>query len=272
LLVSGDITRWAADDEFETAKKFLGSKLDLNPPSGNYVGLGHPYWRSTAIPGNHDQWSGYPTVFGGPAIGRLRMFPRKDLPYIQSRSFSNREVQLIGIDTDADVSAYGLKRLLARGSFQKQLATLGPRLGAKRPDQIRVLVMHHSWHERGLRLAIDRGTRAALAQFLEAHGIQIVLTGHTHGPLVQPFAVGSPPHLVLECRCGTTTQHDQVPVKWRTLLGGFPSRSKWPPNALLVHELIDVDGKFYWKVETFRRSKKSGFVSIGQVGQRKTIV
>jgi hypothetical protein len=71
---------------------------------------------------------------------------------------------------------------------------------------------------------------------------------------------------VLECRCGTTTQFDQVPYSWRTLLGTFPQRS-WPGNTLLVHRLYDVGNATRWDVETFVRTKSSGFMSMGPLGQ-----
>lgn len=174
-------------------------------------------------------------------------------------------MQFIGIDTDRDVSPRGLKRLRAVGSFQSQLGALGGLLTTKKREQIRVLLMHHSWHTRGLLLSIDRGSRSALNQFLVDHEVQIVLTGHTHHALVQKFIPpvrGAQP--ILEGRCGTTTQNDQVAYNWRTLFGTLPWR-KWPRNALLVHRLYEEAGRTIWEAETFGRMRK-GFVSRGQLG------
>src|SRR5207302_3824112 len=119
-------------------------------------------------------------------------------------------------------------------SFQNQLAALTTRLHAGKARQpIRVLLMHHSWHKRGLVLSIARASRAALEQFLVAERFQLILTGHTHEPLANNFTVPiAGATSILECRCGTTSQHDHVPYAWRGLLGNFPSRN-WPMNSLL---------------------------------------
>jgi hypothetical protein len=47
--------------------------------------------------------------------------------------------------------------------------------------------MHHSWDKRNGLLSIDQGSRAALAQFLVNNGIQLVLSGHMHYPLIKAF-------------------------------------------------------------------------------------
>jgi hypothetical protein len=185
---------------------------------------------------------------------------------------NGRQLQILGIDTDADVHPRRLKRFRAVGSFQTQLAPAAALLGMRGPKQIRVLLMHHSWDRQGLILAIDHGSRAALGQFLITHGIQILMTGHTHDALVQPLV---PPlrggHSVLECRCGTTTQVDQVPFAWRNIIGGFPIR-RWPENTLLVHRLFDQQGQVRWEVETFYRDRAKGFQTVGPRGQHQLVI
>lgn len=270
VIVTGDVTRVGDGVEFDTANDFLSSQIDLNPPQGNYVGLHCSKWLDTAIPGNHDHWPGKPVVFGGPHSTFARYFPPSKFPYVCNITLSNgRILQLIGINTDADVNPNGLKRLRAVGSFQTQLAAVAPRLGKKTNAEIRVLLIHHSWHKRGLILLIDRGTRGALVQFFQTHGIQLVLTGHTHQTRHQGFTIST--NMLLECRCGTTTQHDQVPFLWRTLLGSFPKRS-WPENTLLVHRLYDEGFSTRWYVETFVRTKTKGFDTIGVPGKDDILV
>jgi Calcineurin-like phosphoesterase len=274
LITSGDITRFGGGPEFDAADDYLVSRLDLNPPNGNYVGLRYQNWRDTAIPGNHDHWPGSPSILGGPSAALAAYFPPGNLPYVHDFPLlpNRRRLRLIGIDTDSGVQSRGLNRVRAVGSFQTQLAGAAPLLGAKQPDEIRVLLMHHSYNHRGWVLGIDRGSRAALDQFLFAHGIRIVLTGHTHRPLVQQFIPQvHRAYPVLECRCGTTTQQDQVPYQWRNLFGNLPAR-QWPENTLLVHRLEDDNGTTRWSVETFVRTRSQGFVTVGPRGQAQIIV
>src|SRR6266446_5663100 len=64
LIISGDLTRVGGQWEFETAQEFL--ETELQPPKGNYVGLGVANWRELTIPGNHDRYPGIPFLCGGP--------------------------------------------------------------------------------------------------------------------------------------------------------------------------------------------------------------
>jgi 3',5'-cyclic AMP phosphodiesterase CpdA len=258
VIVSGDLTRVGNGLEFDHADSFLGSRLSL--PSGE-VGFRLKQWRDFAIPGNHDHWPGLAVVLGGPHPRLASYFPPPSLPYIRYLPLANGwELQIIGINTDADVNPRGLKRLRAVGSFQSQLGLAAARLRALRPQQLRVLLMHHSWDPQTFFLAIDRGSRAALDQFLTAHGIRILLTGHTHEPLLKDFLPASRGARVLECRCGTTTQVDQVPVAWRSAFGSLPKR-KWPDNTFLLHRLYEVRGHVQWTAECYHRDPTYGFQS-----------
>ena len=273
LIVSGDLTRVGDEQEFKNANDFLISQLDLNPPRGNFVGLRYSEWRNYAIPGNHDHWPGQAVIFGGPHAALKQYFPPQSLPYVRNLQLANgRVLQLVGINTDADVHPRGLKRLMAVGSFQNQLAAAAPKLGPREDEQIRALLMHHSWDKRHGPLSIDRGSRSALMQFLVDHGIQLILSGHMHWVLLKEFV---PPvaqaNRLLECRCGTTTQNDQVPYEWRTLFGGFPRR-RWDENTLLVHRLYDKNGTTHWCVESFVRTKTKGFDTFGPMKQASIIV
>jgi hypothetical protein len=127
-----------------------------------------------------------------------------------------------------------------------------------------VLVMHHSWHRKGV-LRISKASRGALAQFLEEEDIRIVLSGHVHTPHVKSFRPRPNGPVVHECRCGTTTQIDKMAYGAKTLFGGFPLRPKWPANSLLVHRLARENAALTWQVETLVRTRK-GFSSLGSKG------
>jgi hypothetical protein len=274
VLVSGDITRCGGVKEFDVANEFLKSAVDLNPPQKNHCGLGVADWRDFAIPGNHDHWEGAVHPWGRPTRGLLKYFPSGAMPYIREVTLGNgRTVLIAGIDTDADVGPFSLKRMAAIGSFKSQLRALDPLFRQKnREGAIAALVMHHSWAKKTGPLSIDSGSRDALARFLRNHSIKLILTGHTHESVLLDFLpdTESGPS-VLECRCGTTTQHDEVPYDWLTAFKKFPRR-QWPQNCLLVHRLIGREGSTMWDVETFARTRDKGFRSIGFVGQRNLVV
>ena len=97
----------------------------------------------------------------GPTSALGAYFP--GMPFVVQRVLPNgREIQFAGINTDADVHPRWQQRPRAVGSFQSQLMALAPKLARRGDNQIRVLLMHHSWDKRGTILAIDRGSRAAL--------------------------------------------------------------------------------------------------------------
>lgn len=264
LLVTGDITRIGGEAEYDTADRFLGSQVDLNPPNQNWVGLDAKDWREQAIPGNHDHWSGKPTIWGGPPVAFPKYFANFRPPNVPTICriplFDNRALQIARINTDADVSPWGLSRARAVGSFQSQLAALKNRWGRLKNGTIRVLMMHHSWDRRGFLLSIDKSTRQALEAFLVATQTRILLTGHTHEPLLKSFIAkhDGESQDVLECRCGTTTQVDDVPLDWRKLVGSFPRRT-WPANSLLLHRLYREGDRVRWEAQTIVRTNKSGF-------------
>lgn len=265
LVVSGDLTRVGDGVEFDAANDYLGATLVL--PCGN-VGLDQGAWRYHAITGNHDYWVGRPQIWGGPHTRLATYFPAGSFPYLRTLPLSNgMKLQIVGINTDDGVGPHSVKRGRAVGSFQNQLAAAAPLLKQRKEGRIRVLLMHHSYLWNGFFLSIDSGSRAALDQFLVTHGISVLMTGHTHEPLLRVFTPLNQ-RTVLECRCGTTTQVDQVPFAWRNTLGTFPMR-KWPANTLLVHRVYDDNGNTVWEVETYYRDKRAGFQSVGFAGQNE---
>jgi len=263
LVVSGDVTRCGGTVELDNAESFLSAKLSL--PVGQ-IGLGVATWRDHTIPGNHDHWPGNARIFGGPnpAVVPRLIVPN---PTVQVLKSGGKTVQLININTDAGVRPNGFQRIFGIGEFRRELANVKVILSGMPEFDVRVLLMHHSWHKKGL-LRISRGSRAALAQFLDQENIHIVLTGHVHDPAVVRFAPPGTKWTVTECRCGTTTQMDKMAYDAKTLFGHFPRRPDWPSNSLLVHRLFaDSAGKLFWRVNTYVRLR-SGFTDMGKKGMK----
>lgn len=254
VLVTGDYTRYGAAAEISLAFDYLKRVIDIYPPRRRMVGL---LLRKDppGIPGNHDHWAGSPF----PVTPTASLFPGLGgLPGVVGPiPLTHKRALVIGqIDSDADVQSRSPKRLLAVGSFTSQLSALAQRLGANVGNDVRVLMVHHSWQRTGLTLSMDSASKAALEQFLVAHDIRAVLTGHTHQPLTVPIP-GTP---ASELCCGTTTQMDSVPYLWKTVLGTFPGMRNWPINTLMVHKIYeDATGVLEWVAETYWRSKSAGF-------------
>ena len=140
------------------------------------------------------------------------------------RLANGRVLQWIGVDTDADVSPRGLKRLRAVGSFQSQLAKAAPRLGVASDMVIRVLLiaplLGPAW-----RAPLDRSGNPLGSGAVPSRPQNTARTDRAHTqPLIQPFATGVPgAQPVWEGRCGTSAQIDQVSYASRTSWGPFQS-------------------------------------------------
>jgi DNA repair exonuclease SbcCD nuclease subunit len=270
LVVTGDFTRCGGPSEIATARAFLGSSVDLNPPAGNLVGLRLGAVPVASITGNHDQWGGLNRPWGGGPLAAGALVP-SNMPFVLQYPLANgRRLLLAGVDTDADINPRGMKRVLAMGSFQNQLVALDQKLPRWQPGDIRVLMSHHSMARKGLTLRMDAGSKAALSVFLADSKFSILLSGHTHEHLFSPFGVTASdgtPAQVEELTCGSTTQHDQVPYSWRSFMGKLPTRA-WPANTLLVHRIIGTPGATTWETEAWVRTS-GGFRSLGAHGQRR---
>jgi hypothetical protein len=254
LLMTGDLTSSGSSTQFAAGDDYLRDVLV--PPQGSYFGLGEADWRDRGIPGNHDHWPGTFFSWRGPlppVRNWLNTFPAiADPPLPLTPRVGLRFLRLA---TDADVFPLTPARLLARGEFTSQLLQLDSKLPDQAPDEIRVLLLHHSYEHQGLTLEMNPASRALLEDFLFKKNIPVILTGHTHEPLVRRLTTAG--HPFLEGRCGTTTQADQVPLGWpwrgqsRTLT----------VQTLLVHRLFqENDGTIVWHAETYRRHKFQGFV------------
>jgi hypothetical protein len=240
VILSGDATAFGKPDEFNNAHNFITAQL-------HGVGMGARNYAS--IPGNHDHWPGSGRIVGRPTIGLSKYFPPPRapswvglLPAVQPFRLT-----LIQINTDADVYSYSRGRVMARGKFHNQIAFLDRHLPPKAADEKRILLLHHSMlldrpHYKAP-LSIKHRSAGALEQAIVRHGIGVLMCGHTHALADVISFTAAAPNLakqgVIECRCGTTTQRDQIPSHYRTPTGQWPA---WPldQNSLLVHR-FEVD-------------------------------
>lgn len=263
LVTTGDITATGNPREFDLANQYLAGIL--RSPEGDRVGLEVPEWGETAIPGNHDHWSGYPLPIGIPSSAFHRYFPRYPLsgPIFALRP--GLRLRMLRIDTDADSTF--MERVRALGSFRTQLQTLQGMLDelADTTDEIRVLCLHHSITFKGSILEINPDSRRDLEQFVLRNRISVLLSGHIHRPVhigTFEFESAKPPVPdVIEARCGTTTQIDPTIGRHRDLDGKVSAA--WP-NSLLVHRVREAGQEIWWETELYLESR-AGFVRADQM-------
>lgn len=190
-------------------------------------------------------------MFGGPTAGLAQCFGTSLQSSVVPLSSGHR-LHFLRIDSDADVWPHGASRLLARGSFKPQLKQLSASLNVPEREEIRVLLLHHSYAHKGKTLAINSSSRAALNDFIVDHNIAVLLCGHVHQPpnvVVLTATHNKQSVLFLEARCGTTTQVSTFPYDASTLLNRRPVRPDHWPNSLLVHRLLFKSGKLIWETE-----------------------
>lgn len=261
LLVTGDLTACGKPSEFTLATAYLTKTITL---PFRETGLGVPDALSRSISGNHDQWPGSIRILGGPSPGLTATFtktppPPFPFPPVSIALTKRRKLSIYGIDSDADVFSIGLNRFFARGRFLSQLQALASMIGPRAKHEIRVLLVHHSpAYNEGHKLAVDTRSLKALWGFVEQHHISVMLTGHIHRPLprvsyVSHKGVRWP---VLEARCGTTTQTDEMPLNW--IAKGTNDPLRFPRNSLLVHRLYDTGDEIEWRTDLMWRGE-SGY-------------
>lgn len=263
VLVTGDYTRCGGTKEFDNVRSYLQSQVTLVPSANVQAGLSLGTV-PMGISGNHDQWGGvnFPLSRAASQAGTSALHPT--FPYVWDPLplHGDRSLVIAGVDSDADVaSGDAMKRLLAIGSFQTQLASLAPRLGPNSDGDVRVLLVHHSWGYQGTSLKMDQGSKQALQNFVGAHEVRVVLTGHTHTPNFRTMTRGR--FRSYELCCGTTTQLDYIPYEWKTAMGTLPVDRKWPSNTLLLHEIVADAGELTWETQMYHRTMSNGFVPIG---------
>jgi 3',5'-cyclic AMP phosphodiesterase CpdA len=259
LLVTGDLTACGKVDEFKLATAYLTQTITLR---FRETGLGVPDALSRSISGNHDQWPGSIRVVGRATDGLTTTFtehPPFPFAPVTIPLTKRRQLSIYGIDSDADVFAFGIKRAFARGRFLSQLQALASMIGPRSKNEIRVLLLHHSpAYSTGLKLVIDDESVKALWGFVKQHHISVLLTGHIHRPLARVRHVSHKDAQwhVLEARCGTTTQTDEMPLNW--IAKGTDDPQRFPRNSLLVHRLFDTGAKIEWRTDLIWR-RHSGY-------------
>ena len=256
MVITGDMTACGKPAEFTTATQFAQTSIRVG--RGHY-GLRHKKVLDHAIPGNHDHWPGSIRVVGRReecTTARRQMFPQLPFDPYPVDLPNGKTLLVAGINSDEDVWEFGLTRALARGKFISQLQALQRAIGARGRDEIRVLLVHHSPSWTGLKLAVDSKSDDALWKTITQYGFSVVLTGHIHIPIgrITPVTFDGRNWNVLEARCGTTTQTDQVPINWR---GEVPP-DRFPRNSLLVHRLVDYGDRIDWEVDLYWR-RETGF-------------
>jgi hypothetical protein len=251
IIVTGDLSRQGDAPELSLARRFFESEIDLMPPYGDYVGL-KAYGKILAIPGNHDHWAGVPVPVGATPSSYYRYFIDA-LPATHSIPLGRHGhvLTLLEIDSDADVRPNSIQRAFARGSFRSQLQRLDAMLTPRAEREVRVLAIHHARTWAGFNLAMSASAKKELDSFLQQHEISVILCGHTHKPAISRHHAGG--RECWECGAGSTTQFDAVPLKWRRKLRD-PNRANLEPNALLLHRILDIDGRLEWKTTTYLRS------------------
>ena len=252
LIVTGDLTSCGAEDEYEAARDYLGADLKAN--RGHSLGLHATRWTQLAIPGNHDHWPGHP-IIGAPLTCLNETFRRT--PFIDDpvRLDTGHEIQFLGIDTDADVSPTGHRRIAASGAFLSELKALESDLPPARKHQIRVLLMHHSsCFTHGILCRMASSSRSALYDLMATKAIRLLLCGHTHVPNLKRFPIyhlGKEMMKAVEACCGSTSILTTLPMD-TTLLGLRPTRRKWIPNSVIVHTLLAAPNReLHWRMQVF---------------------
>jgi 3',5'-cyclic AMP phosphodiesterase CpdA len=175
VVVSGDLTQRARHGEFQRARAFVREMGRAGPV---YV-----------LPGNHDvQWWWRPLVpFGGEAKYRKyrqyfgpELTPTLDLPGVLITGALTSHGVAWGSLT-SQVRDVAVKGHLPKSAIVRATATFGK----ARPEQARVLVLHHNVLRGALshRMGLARWRMAQ--QRIVASGADVVLCGHDHQEQVE---------------------------------------------------------------------------------------
>jgi hypothetical protein len=259
VLVSGDLTACGKVQEFDLALNYLTRDIQL-PFRIAGLRIANPIART--ITGNHDQWPGSIRVVGSPTAGLRTTFPATPaFPFapVLIPLAGKRQLSIYGIDSDANVWPWGANRLMARGHFVDQLTSLKNAIGPRKKNEIRVLLVHHSpAYDKGHTLVIRKDSLSALRGLVQQCHISVLLTGHIHRPdaAISDISYKGARWQLLEARCGTTTQTDEIPLNW--VAKGTNDPNRFPANSLLVHRLYDTGRTIKWHSSLMTRTP-SGF-------------
>ena len=257
VVVTGDITATGAEGQYTTALEYLLGSL-VDPSTGLPLGLQLAHSSPPMIPGNHDHWPGQRCtarrlalcMLGPSTPGLSRTFTKMPISPVRIPLAMTPPCTLViaGLNTDADVGNRKVPRFFARGSFVTQCGAVFATLGPRKPDELRILLVHHSAIEEGVHrfmLRMEPASRAALAATVQKAGIAMVLSGHQHWvDYARPE--DDPSVVIREARCGTTTARDY----------GHAGLKR---DTALIHRLFDDKlGGIRWEMEVRARRNDVG--------------
>lgn len=254
ILVSGDLTRCGAPDEFRVASSYLHDM----PPPGRV-----PRWGIAQlgpvfeVPGNHDHWDGRMFSVAGklaiqrawnPAVFRSPIHPDgyfEAHPWTKPLASAAIRVEIHAIDTQSGFTATDTN-LRARGAIAtEQLEELDRLVEDTPADEgqcvVRVLLAHHPLEAAALATGLlDEHSLRELEARLVRHRFDAVLVGHAHSLRVRRLWLQNRPfpHRLLEFQAPTALQ-------------GGPEDSA---HGFLVHELSSdpETGKATWRWQSWQ--------------------
>lgn len=266
LVITGDLTAQGHDSEFALSQTYVRSRFATN----RRVKFGLEQVLESdeilSVPGNHDHWEGkYPLKYlkaGSPG-------PNPDIyPEYFTASDGNSgwwwhrveeldglRVQLMGIDSSAENG----NRTWARGKLDSNALDeleqcISEADEEANEEDVKVLAVHHSPSSEDNFLKFEDNSAQKLEEFCQNQGIDVLLTGHVHEPLIPGVCNptdDTPIGFATELRTGTSVQ------------GSPPGEGPDRGQCFLVHtiELADEPGwTSSWKVELFERSGTGDYI------------
>ncbi len=117
LLVTGDLTAYASDEQFELATSYLSNRAAFS--HGRTIALRFGREAAKIIPGNHDHWSGraaqHPfdlVMYGGPTAMFGATFSAMPTQHLEQPIGGGRKLVIAGIDTDAGLKDFSPAKFL----------------------------------------------------------------------------------------------------------------------------------------------------------------
>ncbi len=253
VVVSGDITRAGAVDEFAVAHLFLRDHSRFTRDPVAMFGLGVSDDRLGCVPGNHDQWNGkagYVNFIRGVPTRNHALSGMQFRPTAWKKVWTTPDgsmgVEVFGIDSSSDISSR--RNYFQRGSISDaELTRLDELLREKRTEGCaRAVVCHHSisfnsWYAG--KQALDVDSRRRLVQICRRHGVTAILTGHTHDfgflPLHSPAQAAAGE--LWELRSASTLAASS------TSSNGQPG----PVPGFLLHSIRSTHKSLVWRAQQF---------------------
>lgn len=230
VVMAGDFVQRARASQFRPAAGFMEE-------------LGCPW---LGVPGNHD-------------IPLYNLFLRLVAPYRTYGRWISKdraptmvldEVTVLGLDT-TDPLAHQRGRI-----SEADIRRIGKAI-ADAGDRLPVVVAHHPFHHApGIEKKLMIGAPAALEHWAEC-GPHIILSGHLHRWLSEPFARRKGANMTLQLHCGTglSLRRRGEPNDFAVLDCG--------PDGVLVTRMVAGDHRFEAAGEAFFEITSEGWVRRG---------